>query len=124
MMLYQFTEIVLHQFREIMLYDPAEISPRIPAYQVVSHEFSRFLADELIGGDDRGRLLGRQGDRVEVGGAAEVAGAVEDDLVVAVAAAAADAGVALEVRTGRVAFAGGRAVGRGGHGRVSARRRL
>src|SRR5438128_1336836 len=65
----------------------------------------RLLADQVIG-RDHGKRLGRQRDGIEVGGAAEVAGAVEDDLVGAVTAAGADAGVALGVRAGRIAGAG------------------
>src|ERR1044071_5955490 len=78
------------------------------------------LADQMIRRDDGG-LLRRQRDRIEVGGAAEVAGAVEDHLVGAVAAAYADAGVALDVRAGRVAGARRRALD---HGRTSTRSRL
>jgi hypothetical protein len=45
-----------------------------------------FLSHELVGRDQRGRLLGRQRDRIEISSAARETRAVEDDLVEAVAA--------------------------------------
>ena len=90
-------------------FDPTDLVESEAAQEVLTNGVRRavrtavtaeglLLAHEVIGRDQLRRLLRRQRDRIEIGRAADVAGAVEDDLVQAVAARDAAAVAALGVR--------------------------